>query len=105
MSSMTLLQRLIGRPMPSRVVETAIQWYAHRRVAHLNREPAAEAQQRTLLRLIRQARNTRFGGDHDFGRIRTVADYQARVPLRDYEAFWNEYWQPAYPFLSSEERR
>jgi hypothetical protein len=31
--------------------------------------------------------------------VRTAADYQRRVPLRTYEAFWTEYWQPAFPVL------
>ena len=52
------------------------------------------------MRLVRHAQNTRFGRDHDFGRIRTVADYQERVPLRDYDAFWKDYWQPAFPNLA-----
>jgi hypothetical protein len=95
----SLLQHLAGRPLARRLVDAAINRYAQRRIAFLNRESTAEIQRRTLLRLLRRGRNTRFGADHDFGRIRTVADYQVRVPLRDYEAFWKEYWQGPYPFL------
>ena len=42
-----------------------------------------------------------FGRDHDFARIASVADFQARVPLRRYEAMWNDYWKPAYPVLDN----
>src|SRR5262249_50650482 len=40
-----------------------------------------------------------FGRDHDFARIRTVEDYQHLVPLRDYDTFWRDYWQPVFPCL------
>ena len=42
-------------------------------------------------------RHTRFGRDHDFAGIRTVADYQRRVPLSGYEAFWSDYWREPLP--------
>ena len=75
--------------------------YASRRARRRRpaRRPVPRSSRR-LLRLVRQRRGTRFGRDHDFARIRTVADYQRRVPLRDYEAFWKDYWQPAFPHLS-----
>jgi hypothetical protein len=101
MSALSMLQGLIGRPLPRRIVNTVVGRYAQRRVSSLNRESAAEAQQRTLVRLLRQGRRTRFGREHDFARIRTVADYQAHVPLREYEAFWKDYWQPAFPLWTT----
>jgi hypothetical protein len=73
--------------------------YAVRRVAWLDRCSTADVQRQTLLRLVHHARHTRFGRDHDFGSIRTIADYQCRVPLRDYEAFWSQYWQASFPHL------
>ena len=39
-----------------------------------------------LLQLVRRNARTRFGAKHGFGRIRSVADYQERVPLAGYEA-------------------
>ena len=30
-----------------------------------------------------------------------MADYQARVPIREYEWFWNTYWKDAYPRLDN----
>jgi GH3 auxin-responsive promoter len=59
----------------------------------------AEVQQQQLLRLVRQAAATNFGRDHEFDSVRTVADFQSRVPLRTYEQFWNEYWGSVYPNL------
>jgi hypothetical protein len=51
------------------------------------------------MRLVRRAQDTRFGRDHDFASIRSIEDYQQRVPLREYEAFWKTYWQPSFPRL------
>ncbi len=72
---------------------------ARARVAQLRRLDPVAAQQRVLHRLLRAAGNTRFGVAHGFHGIASVAEYQARVPLRDYEAFWREWWQPHYPVL------
>ena len=70
---------------------------AHYRVRELDRLDAARCQANILTKLVRYAQNTRFGKDHDFRSIRSVADYQARVPVREYEYFWNTYWKDAYP--------
>jgi hypothetical protein len=99
MSPFSPLQYLAGRPLVRRLVDLGMGVYARRRAAQLNRRRAGPVQERTLLSLVEHARHTRFGRDHDFGRIRSVADYQARVPLRDYEAFWSGYWQARFPFL------
>lgn len=45
-----------------------------------------ETQQKVFKKLIREAKNTRFGKDHDFGKIKTYQDFAAKVPIRDYEA-------------------
>jgi len=47
-----------------------------------------EKVQRALLhRLVAENRETAFGRQNGFSRIATVADYQAAVPVGDYEAF------------------
>ncbi len=84
-----------------RVADAAFLAWARWRVARLDREPPAAAQQRTLFHLLRQGAGTRFGRDHGFRSIRTIADYQRRVPLRDYDAFWKDYWQPSFPTLTN----
>lgn len=74
--------------------------YAHTRLARLAAlDPVAE-QQRQLLQLVRHASATRFGRDHGFNDIRSIADFQAHVPLRRYEDMWQSYWQPNFPRLS-----
>lgn len=70
-----------------------------RRIARVERLDPAATQARLLRRLLRRAAGTRFGRAHGFAGIRSVADYQARVPLRRYEDFWRDWWQPAYPAL------
>jgi hypothetical protein len=65
---------------------TVIDWYGSRRRRQLEgiwRDPAG-VQERALLRLTAAARDTEFGLAHGFGGIRSVAEYQARVPVRDY---------------------
>ena len=75
-------------------------FYAHRRLRALARQNAGHEQQRQLLSLLAAAANTRFGRDHGFASIKTVADFQARVPLRRYEQMWNEYWKAPFPTLT-----
>lgn len=73
--------------------------YARWRRAALARRDVAAEQQRTLSRLLARAAGTRFGQDHGFARIRTLSEFQSAVPLRRYEGFWREYWQPDFPRL------
>ena len=75
--------------------------YARQRVARLARQNAAREQERLLLRLVKQARDTRFGRDHDFRAIDSVAAFQARVPLRRFEDTWSAYWRDLFPVLEN----
>jgi hypothetical protein len=100
MVSTYLLERLTGNPFLRRTADAAFTSYAHRRVRKLDAQNLCTTQTATLISLVRQAQGTRFGRDHDFARIRTVADFQQRVPLRDYDAFWKDYWQTAFPGLT-----
>jgi phenylacetate-coenzyme A ligase PaaK-like adenylate-forming protein len=45
-----------------------------------------QAQQNVFKELIRQAKNTQFGTDHQFDSIKTFEDFSKNVPIRDYEA-------------------
>lgn len=101
MNTFSWLQSLAGQPWARRTGDFVLRQYARRRVRALDQTQAGLAQRDVLLRLVRQAQATRFGRDHDFSRIRSLAEYQNRVPLRTYEAFWQEYWQPAFPNLSN----
>src|ERR1051325_4132991 len=73
--------------------------YARRRAKQLARLDAKAAQEAELARLLAEAGATRFGRDHDFGAIRSPADFKRAVPLRKYDAFWREYWQKDFPVL------
>ena len=44
-----------------------------------------QTQQKVFDELIKNARNTKFGKDHDFQDIKTYADFVEKVPVRDYE--------------------
>jgi hypothetical protein len=74
--------------------------YAVWRLAWLSRQQPEDLQRRQLMSLVRLAENTRFGRAHGFDGIRSVADFQAAVPLRHYEDFWGEWWQRDFPRLT-----
>lgn len=73
--------------------------YARWRLRRLRALDPVATQRDQLDRLIRHARDTRFGRDHRFERIGTVAEYQAAVPLRRYEDFHQAYWKESFPHL------
>ena len=97
----TFAELSTGNRLVRKAADAVLARFSRKRTLYLDRVDAAELQQQTLLNLVRKARRTRFGREHDFDSIRSVADYQARVPVRDYEAFWKEYWQAAYPHLDN----
>ena len=74
--------------------------YARRRARRLARQHAAREQERQLLRLVRRARATCFGRDHDFAAIADVPSFQRRVPLRRFEETWEAYWRRDFPVLT-----
>ena len=80
--------------MIARAAAPVLGWYAARRRRSLERvwrDPAA-VQEATLLRLTSAAGDTEFGLAHGLGAVRSVADYQARVPLYEYRSF-RPLWQ------------
>jgi hypothetical protein len=46
---------------------------------------AVKVQNTLLLLLVKQARNTQFGKDHNFSEITNYADWKNNIPVRDYE--------------------
>jgi len=44
-----------------------------------------KTQEKVFQKLIKQAKHTRFGSDHNFGSITTYNDFKEQVPVRDYE--------------------
>jgi hypothetical protein len=67
--------------------------YARWRLHQIDGVDPATAQERQLLRLVDHAKDTAFGRAHGFAEIRSVADFQRRVPLRAYEDFWEGWWK------------
>lgn len=95
----TLLQRISGSNLVRRIADAGLNRYAFHRVRELDEMDVVAAQKRELRRLVRKVRHTKFGRDHDFLDIESIADYQKRVPLRTYEQMWNDYWKDCYPRL------
>lgn len=60
-----------------------------------------QAQRALLLDIVRSNADTEFGRRHGFAAIRTLQDYRAAVPIRDYEAVrpWIERMAAAEPNL------
>ena len=75
--------------------------YAQWRSWLMDVQQPASAQERVLLNIVDRARGTRFGRDHDFASITSVAEFQARVPVRRYEDFWADYWSRPFPVLEN----
>lgn len=101
MPSTAFLKPIAAHRWVRQAADAVLVRYAHHRVGQLDRMDAAAVQHDTLLRLVRRASQTRFGSDHDFSRISSVADYQARVPVRTYEWFWDKYWKDRFPHLDN----
>ena len=97
----TLIERIAGSGPARFVADAVFARYARHRVRFLDTADPAALQERTLLKLVRHAADTRFGREHDFRNVRSVADYQRCVPLRAYEAFWRDYWQPTFPRIEN----
>ncbi|MDR3635269.1 MAG: GH3 auxin-responsive promoter family protein [Isosphaeraceae bacterium] len=95
------LVQIAGTPLARAAANHAFHRFARRRVAWLAQADPVAVQQRTLLRLVRRARNTRFGRDHGFGRIRSVDQFQRQVPLRLYEDLWKSYLRDQYPIFDN----
>jgi hypothetical protein len=54
---------------------------------HYSTRSVAEAQQRLLRSLLRRNAASKYGRQYDFASIRTIAEYQERVPLTNYDDY------------------
>lgn len=75
--------------------------YAKIRNATLAAQNPAEVQRKQLFWLLNKASKTQFGKEYNFPTIRSVEEFQKRVPLRTYDDFWNQYWKSAFPVLNN----
>ena len=94
-----LLDLVVGNPLVRWLGDAGLVQYARRRTRALDRMDVPAVQTRTLIDLVTAARATTFGQAHGFDRITSVEQYQSAVPVRDYEDFWRDYWQPVFPRL------
>lgn len=90
-------ERLAAPVAVRRAIDAGFHLASRWRVQALDRLDPIAAQERTLHALIRRARNTRLGRDHRFDRIDNIAAFQAAVPIRSYEALWDEYLREPFP--------
>lgn len=79
------LDRFVGSPSARGLVNFSFHLGSRLRCAELADLDPARIQEQTLRRLVRKARWTRFGRDHRFDSICSVADFQRAVPVRTYE--------------------
>lgn len=66
------------------ILAKPLAWWTNRQTSRWSSRPV-ETQKRVFEELVSKAKNTAFGQDHDFLRIRNHADFKARIPIRDYE--------------------
>jgi len=72
------------------LLNTTLKWLLQRRLPRIEamKNQPGMVQQKVFEYLIRAGRNTEWGRKHDYKSIRTVADYQQRVPVSDYETLF-----------------
>ena len=91
------LVQAAGTKIVRAAVNSAFHRYSRRRIVALDGLNPVAVQERTLRSLLSRARHTRFGRDHGFNRLKTIAEFQRAVPLRTYENLWNDYLRDRYP--------
>ena len=69
------LKSLLSLPFARQIVKKNNKW----------KKNAVKVQNRLLLSLISQAKNTKFGNDHNFSEISNYSDWKKNIPVRDYE--------------------
>lgn len=69
------------------LLTSIINWLNLKRINQLEliRKHPFEAQQETFVKLIKKASDTEFGKTYDFSSIKSITDFQKRVPIRTYE--------------------
>src|SRR5271157_3743165 len=101
-TSRTSASVMLAGSLPVRqLVNAGFHLHARLRTSRVDSLDPRRVQEQGLLRLVRAARATRFGRDHGFDQVRSVADYQKAVPLRTYETLWNDYLRSSYPVFEN----
>ena len=71
------LKSLLSLPFARQIVKKNNKWVKN----------AVKVQNTLFLSLIKQAKNTQFGKDHEFSEISNYSDWKNNIPIRDYEGF------------------
>jgi len=69
------LKSLLSLPFARQIVKKNNKWVKN----------AVKVQNTLFLSLIKQAKNTQFGKDHEFSEISNYSDWKNNIPIRDYE--------------------
>jgi hypothetical protein len=69
------IRSILSKPVAAFVVAQQRNWSSR----------PGEVQNDVFESIVKKATRTKFGQDHDFSSIRSVKDFQERVPIRDYE--------------------
>ncbi len=71
------------------ILTSIIGLFNARRLAQIDlfRKAPMEVQESEFFSLLEQARDTEWGRQHDFATIRSIHEFQARVPVQEYDAF------------------
>ncbi len=80
-----------------RLVESLCRARGRLHLACLDQQSSDRCQTRVLQGLVHGARNTVFGRDHEFHRIRTATDFRRLVPLGTFADFQNPACEPGCP--------
>ena len=88
-------------PADRRLVNLAFRVAGTARRRALKQMHPIQVQEQVLKCLVRSARETRFGRDHRFGQIDSIAAFQKAVPIRTYEALWEDYLRASFPVLEN----
>src|SRR6478609_8818971 len=69
------VKSLFARPFANYIYSKTKKWM----------ETAVEDQEKLMKLLVKTAKETEFGKDHQFGKIESYEDFKANIPIRDYE--------------------
>ena len=69
------------------IINSIVTWLNFKRLYQIDlfRKFPYDAQREVLFNLIDQAKNTEFGQKHDFKSIKSIEEFQQRVPIHDYD--------------------
>jgi hypothetical protein len=73
--------------MPVSLITSIVGWFNTKRLHQIDlfRRFPLEVQEETLFKLIDKARDTHIGKKYGFGSIKSIADFQKKLPIIDYE--------------------